>query len=611
MKKILIYMVCSQLVLSRVLMADPGDVASPADGKIKPTDALATWKMILGKKSPQDMDADVYPVDNPDGKLDLDDVRTILRHYLGKVTITKSSKVIQVGNNNAPESFTEDAPAFTLTGMVITGTSSSTVTATLTLSNAGAGTLSTGGSGAVTSTFDGTVWRASGALADVNTLLSGVTFTPSKNWDQNFTIATLVSDGVAPAVTGTKNVTVTAINDLPTISSMTNQTTAVNTATNAIAFTVSDVETAAASLTVTGSSSNKTLVPDANIVFGGSGGSRTVTVTPASGQSGSATITVAVNDGKATANTNFSVTVSAPVTTISSSVPTTTTSVATTTSSIKPTTSVTTTTSSVLTTTTVAATTTIAATSSVSGQDYTNSLGMKFKLIPAGMFTMGCTGPAASGEDCWSDEKPTHQVTISKAFYMGTTEITQGQWKAVMGTNPSYFSSCGDTCPVEQVSWDDLKTFITKLNAKGEGIYRLPTEAEWEYVARAGTTTAWSFGDNSSKLGDYGWFWDNAQVSYSGASSSGRGTHPVATKLPNPWGIYDMHGNVWEWVQDWNTDYSSTAQTDPIYDSSGSGRVFRGGSWGSDARFLRSALRNSYSPVLRDRFLGARLARTF
>ncbi|MEO5334696.1 MAG: hypothetical protein H7839_21990, partial [Magnetococcus sp. YQC-5] len=257
-----------------LLLAAPADVAPTPDGKVDPVDALAAWQMMLGK-IPKDMDADVYPIGNPDGKIDMDDVRTILKHSVGKVTITKSSKAIKIDNNSASEAFTEDASPFSLTGMVITGTSSPTVTATLTLSNAGAGTLSTGGSGAVTSTFDGTIWRASGALADVNTLLSGVTFTPAKNWDQNFTMATAVSDGVTPAVTGTKNVTVTAINDLPTISSMTNQITAANTATNAIAFTVSDVETAAASLTVTGSSSNKTLVPDANIVFGGSGGSRT------------------------------------------------------------------------------------------------------------------------------------------------------------------------------------------------------------------------------------------------------------------------------------------------------------------------------------------------
>ncbi|MEO5334442.1 MAG: formylglycine-generating enzyme family protein [Magnetococcus sp. YQC-5] len=455
---------------SNWVIAMPGDVAVPSDGKVEPVDALAAWKMSRGQLT-ENMDADVAPLDNPNGKIELEDALTILRHSIGKLTITKSSK-----------------------------------------------------------------------------------------------------------------------NNLPTISSMTNQTTAANTATNAIAFTVSDVETVASSLTVTGSSSNKTLVPDANIVFGGSGGSRTVMVTPASGQSGSATITVTVNDGKASANTNFVVTVSAPVTT--TSVATTTSSVATTTSSVKPTTSVATTTSSVLTTTT------IAATSSVSGQDYTNSLGMKFKLIPAGTFTMGSPSNEVDRD---SDEGPQHSVTISKAFYMGTTEITQGQWKAVMGTNPSYFSSCGDTCPVEKVSWDDLKTFITKLNAKGEGTYRLPTEAEWEYVARAGTTTAWSFGDNSSKLGDYAWY----------SSNSNSTTHPVATKLPNPWGIYDMHGNVWEWVQDWKTDYSSAAQTDPIYDNSDSYRVFRGGSWSDGAGGLRSAFRFFYSPDFRTSGLGARLARTF
>ncbi|MEO5334110.1 MAG: DUF1566 domain-containing protein [Magnetococcus sp. YQC-5] len=404
---------------SGLVMAGPGDVASPPDGRIKPTDALAAFQMSLGQL-PKDMDADVAPLGNPNGKIESDDALTILRHYLKKVSITKSSKStsnIKVDNNSAPEAFTEDASPFTLTSMVITGTTSPTVTATLVLNTTGAGTLSTGSSGAVTSTFNGTVWRASGALADVNTLLSGVTFTPEKNFDQNFIIATSVSDGIAPPVNEIKNVTVTAINDLPTISSITNQTTAANTATNAIAFTVGDVETAAASLTVTGSSSNKTLVPDANIVFGGSGGSRTLTVTPASGQSGSATITIEVNDGKATATTSFAVTVSAPV--------------ATTTSSVQPTTSVTTTTT-VKPTTTVIPTTTITATTTVSTTAKSCTIG--FCDNGNGTITDSKTGLIGlKNADCFGPQnwdEALSKVAALKSGDCGLTDgSTAGQWR--------------------------------------------------------------------------------------------------------------------------------------------------------------------------------------
>ncbi|NGZ07727.1 MAG: SUMF1/EgtB/PvdO family nonheme iron enzyme [Magnetococcales bacterium] len=216
-----------------------------------------------------------------------------------------------------------------------------------------------------------------------------------------------------------------------------------------------------------------------------------------------------------------------------------------------------------------------------------NSVGMFFRQIPAGTFTMGGEGHTP------------HQVTISRSFYMQVTEITQGQWRDVMGNNPSYFSSCGDTCPVEQVSWDDLQTFITRLNARGEGTYRLPTEAEWEYAARAGTTTAYSFGESESNLGNYGW--------YDGNSSNQ--THPVAQKLPNPWGLYDMHGNVWEWVLDWYGSFESSAVTDPQGPSSGSYRVFRGGGWYFNPVSLRSAGRADYDPGLHYGHIGARLVR--
>ena len=222
-----------------------------------------------------------------------------------------------------------------------------------------------------------------------------------------------------------------------------------------------------------------------------------------------------------------------------------------------------------------------------------NSLGMEFEIIPAGTFTMGSPS-AETGRYSYETQ---HSVTISNPFFMQTTEVTQGQWRAVMGSNPSYFSSCGDSCPVEQVSWDDIQSFLTAINAKGEGTYRLPTEAEWEYAARAGTTTAYSFGASETPLGDYTWY----------SSNSSSKTHPVGQKLPNAWGLYDMHGNVWEWVSDRYGDYSSSAATDPVGSTGGSRRVSRGGSWSSDTGGLRSADRGGVIPGSRSSSIGFRL----
>ncbi len=195
----------------------------------------------------------------------------------------------------------------------------------------------------------------------------------------------------------------------------------------------------------------------------------------------------------------------------------------------------------------------------------------------------------------YPDEGPQHQVTISKSFELQTTEVTQSQWQAVMGSNPSYFK--GSDLPVETVSWDDAQAFITKLNAMGDGYrYRLPTEAEWEYSARAGTPGAYA-GD----LDAMAWYSDN----------SGGKTHLVATKAANAWGLYDMHGNVWEWVQDWYGDYPASAVTDPVGPSSGSYRVLRGGGWFFYSQYCRSALRFNISPDIRyDGDLGLRLLRT-
>ena len=216
--------------------------------------------------------------------------------------------------------------------------------------------------------------------------------------------------------------------------------------------------------------------------------------------------------------------------------------------------------------------------------DTTNSLGMKFVYIEPGTFTMGSPTSELGRES----NETQHQVTLTKGYYMQTTEVTQGQWKAVMGTNPSSFDTCGDNCPVEGVSWNDAQSFITALNALGEGTYRLPTEAQWEYACRAGSTTAFANGeitqtrcDNDPNLNAMGWYCGNAGVT----------PHPVAQKQANAWGLYDMHGNVFEWCQDWYDDYPSGSVTDPIGPTSGSYRVFRGGSWGYDSQYCRSAIR--------------------
>jgi formylglycine-generating enzyme required for sulfatase activity len=213
-------------------------------------------------------------------------------------------------------------------------------------------------------------------------------------------------------------------------------------------------------------------------------------------------------------------------------------------------------------------------------------------------------------------------VKITKDFEMGKYEVTQAQWKSIMGSNPSRFK--GDDLPVEQVSWEDVQQFIQKLNSKSSRyIYRLPTEAEWEYACRAGTT-----GDYAGDLDSMAWY---------GLEKANETTHPVGQKKPNAWGLYDMHGNVWEWCQDWYGDkyYASSPSANPrgpkknLQSSpSGSfprtpnppdypqthekdsGRVFRGGAWGNGASSCRSASRDSFEPGIRSSYLGLRLLRT-
>jgi formylglycine-generating enzyme required for sulfatase activity len=218
-------------------------------------------------------------------------------------------------------------------------------------------------------------------------------------------------------------------------------------------------------------------------------------------------------------------------------------------------------------------------------------LGAKFVLIPAGTFTMG----SPESELGRGADETQHQVKISWSFYLQTTEVTQGQWKRVMGSNPSYFGNC-DNCPVEQVSWNDVQKFISKLNAReGTDKYRLPTEDEWEYAARAGSQS-----DRYGDIDDIAWYDTN----------SGNKTHTVGQKLPNAWGLYDMLGNVWEWVEDRYEDYQAGSLTDPVGPSSGVNRVRRGGSWFDSAKSCRMAARLKHPPEYGDLSLGFRLART-
>ena len=220
---------------------------------------------------------------------------------------------------------------------------------------------------------------------------------------------------------------------------------------------------------------------------------------------------------------------------------------------------------------------------------------VSYRMIPVngGTFTMGATSEMT---EPWDDEKPTHKVTLS-SYSVGETEVTQALWKAVMGSNPSYFK--GDNLPVEQVSWDDCQTFIRKLNGLTGRHFRLPTEAEWEFAARGGNGSCHTqySGSGSSRIDDVAWYYGN----------SGNKTHPVKTKQSNELGIYDMSGNVWEWCQDWFGSYNSSAQTNPTGASSGSSRVIRGGSWCYSPRYCRSSYRNGDSPGSEYFSLGLRL----
>ncbi len=223
---------------------------------------------------------------------------------------------------------------------------------------------------------------------------------------------------------------------------------------------------------------------------------------------------------------------------------------------------------------------------------------IEFVLINKGEFMIGSLDDEIDRSDY---ESPSHKVMIKNSFYLGRYPVTQKQWIAVMGNNPSRFK--GDNLPVESVSWDDIQEFIKKINkVENTEKYRLPSEAEWEYACRAGKTTRYYFGDNESELGDYAWYYNN----------SGPNTHPVGQKKPNPWGLYDMHGNVWEWVQDrWHSDYNGAPSDSKAWeDTNNYRRVVRGGGWyNGHARNCRSAARTGYNSDNCKSYVGFRLLR--
>ena len=259
-------------------------------------------------------------------------------------------------------------------------------------------------------------------------------------------------------------------------------------------------------------------------------------------------------------------------------------------------------------------------------EEFTNSVGMKFVRIPAGSFRMGSESSLAQ-----PDERPMHDVQLTQGFWMGKHEVKQFEWELLMDSNPSRFKGCGRGCPVQNVSWDAAQAFIRQLNAReaGEGYsYRLPTEAEWEYAARGGTDTDTPAGDiavlgamHAPVLDRIGWYGGNSGADYSGARGCAEwqerqynarrcGPHPVGMKEANAYGLHDMLGNVWEWVRDYYGAYPNGSVKDPTGPRTGASRVYRGGSWGSEASEVRSGNRASGGQDFRHVHLGFRIVRT-
>jgi formylglycine-generating enzyme required for sulfatase activity len=234
-----------------------------------------------------------------------------------------------------------------------------------------------------------------------------------------------------------------------------------------------------------------------------------------------------------------------------------------------------------------------------------NSMAMEFVYVSPGSFLRGSPSSEPGREN---DEKQ-QRVTLENGFYMQTAEVTQGQWQAVMGALPLYTRKCDEKCPVDRVSWDAAQEFVNKLNEiEGSHNYRLPTETEWEYASRAGSEKAFTNGeisvltcDHDTKLDETGWYCGNAKI---------YPHHPVAQKNPNAWGLYDMHGSVWEWCSDWYGDYPPEPVTNPIGPSDGKARVMRGGGIADTARSCRSGNRHSLRPDIIFDNIGLRVVRT-
>ncbi len=252
-----------------------------------------------------------------------------------------------------------------------------------------------------------------------------------------------------------------------------------------------------------------------------------------------------------------------------------------------------------------------------------SAINIEFVKIPAGEFMMGTDEVVVYSRKYDiknDDERPAHRVVISRGFEMGKYEVTQAQWEALMGSNPSQFK--GADLPVENVSWDDVQYFLQAMNAKNDGYaYRLPTEAEWEYACRAGSAGPWAgyldgmawYGDNSGRERlDAQSLLETSDNYSERLKSNGCQTHPVGHKKPNVWGLCDMHGNVWEWCSDWydHDYYRNSPMTDPQGSGTGSHRVDRGGGWENTAAACRSAFRYGHSPGGRFGALGFRLVRT-